>query len=97
LRPAADLPDGASPFGALQMVGNAWEFVDGLVKPSAKAIAYFAEHLTPPPEPNEPWYQIRGGSYVEQLQIGEIWDSTTVPARWMWENIGFRCVKDVPK
>jgi hypothetical protein len=23
-----------------------------------------------------------------------IWDSTTVPARWTWPNIGFRCAKD---
>jgi len=97
LLPVNSLAEGASPFGALQMVGNVWEFVDVSVKPSANAVAYFTTRVNPPLQPNEFWYQIRGGSYREQLQPGLTWDATTVPARWMDENIGFRCAKDVPK
>jgi serine/threonine-protein kinase len=97
LVPASGFTQGASPFGALQMVGNAWEFVDGVVRPSKETEAAFAKVLQPPPEPREAWYQIRGGGFREQLQTGEIWDATTVPNRWHHDDIGFRCAKDAPK
>jgi formylglycine-generating enzyme required for sulfatase activity len=94
LRPAADFPDGASPYGALQMEGNAWELVEQLAQPSQQALENFRIALQPPPTPDEPWYMIRGGGFDTPLTDTLLWDSTTVPARWKAPNLGFRCAKD---
>jgi hypothetical protein len=56
------------------------------------------------PGADEPWYSIRGYSFLEEFKEEEqkkkfddvLWDSSTVPARWKHPNIGFRCVKDPP-
>src|SRR5262249_7151264 len=95
LRPASDLPGGASPSGALNMVGNAWEFVQETKTPSDATAKRFADLLSPPPSASAPWYTIRGESYLETaIDPKVLVDSTTVPARWKAPNIGFRCVKD---
>jgi eukaryotic-like serine/threonine-protein kinase len=81
-------------YPAFQMVGNAWEMVEGSVHPSASAIAESASLLKPPPTAGEPWISIRGGSYLDPLSPGIVYDSTSIPARFSGPNIGFRCVKD---
>ena len=95
LRPVKDFAAGASPFGALQMVGNAWEFVDQTRAPSAEALRSYPK-LKPPPRADEPWYMIRGQSCGEPLLDAVIWESAPVPARWKDIYIGFRCVKNAP-
>jgi serine/threonine-protein kinase len=93
--PVAAFPGGASPCGALQMVGNVWEFVEQLSVPGPKALDYFQRTLRPPPSADEPWYSIRGQSFRQtSVSADVIWDSATVPARWKAADIGFRCVKD---
>jgi eukaryotic-like serine/threonine-protein kinase len=86
--------DSPGPYGVLNMVGNVWEYVEQLTPPSAGAIENFRILLKPAPQSDEPWYQIRGQSFTEKLGKDVIWDSTTVPARWKYFNIGFRCAKD---
>jgi eukaryotic-like serine/threonine-protein kinase len=95
LRPVNDFAGGASPFGALQMVGNVWEFVDQVRSPSPEALKSYPS-LKPPPSATEPWYMIRGQSCGEPLLDAVIWDSAPVPARWKNIYIGFRCVKNAP-
>ena len=92
--PVKAFEKGASPYGALQMVGNVWEFVDQLSSPGPLALEYFRKTLDPPPDPGEPWYSIRGVSFDRPLVEGALYDWTTVPARWRDGNIGFRCAKD---
>jgi eukaryotic-like serine/threonine-protein kinase len=94
LRPATGFPNGASPSGALQMLGNAWELVEQLAQPSQQALENFRIALKPPPTSDEPWYMIRGGGFDTPLTDSLLWDSTTVPARWKSPNLGFRCAKD---
>jgi serine/threonine-protein kinase len=84
---------GASPFQALQMVGNAWEWVDETAAPSPQASANFARVLTPPPAAGERWVRIRGGSFNEPLDPKVMWESVVVPARYRSPLVGFRCVK----
>jgi len=96
LRPADDLPAGASPYGALQMVGNVWEWVNELTAPGPVALQHLTDmKLEPPASASEPWYQIRGESFLyPALDDRALWDFSTVPARWKSGNIGFRCVRD---
>jgi eukaryotic-like serine/threonine-protein kinase len=86
---------GASPYGVLQMAGNAWEFVDELITPSNGAMQAFAKIMTPPPTADEPWYTIRGGAFDVPLVENVAFEWSAVPARFRASNIGFRCVKDM--
>ena len=92
LRPVDGFPSGASPYGALQMVGNAWEMVDKRRAPPSDLTPF--QSLKPPVQPDEAWYMIRGESAWEPLVEQAIWDSSAIPERWKDMHVGFRCVKD---
>jgi formylglycine-generating enzyme required for sulfatase activity len=92
LQIVSNFPKGASPCGALQMVGNVWELVDARRPPPSDVRAF--QTLKPPARPDEPWYMIRGESAGEPLAKEVLWDSYGVPARWRNGFIGFRCVKE---
>jgi formylglycine-generating enzyme required for sulfatase activity len=93
-RPVTDFANGASPYGALNMVGNVWELVEQESKPSPAALENFRIQMNPPPRADEPWYMVRGMAFDVPLADGAIWDFTTIPARWTAPDIGFRCAKD---
>ncbi len=94
LMPVDSFPQGASPYGVLQMAGNAWEFVDELITPSAGALQSFAKLLSPPPAADEPWYTIHGGAFDIPLVENAAFEWSAVPARFRAPDIGFRCAKD---
>lgn len=96
LLPADAFPKGASPYGALQMIGNAWELVNDMRSPSRQELESFADRVKPPLASDELWYAIRGGAYdYPRLTPLLMWDSTAVPERWRSPDIGFRCAQDV--
>jgi serine/threonine-protein kinase len=95
LMAADSFPEGASPYGVLNTVGNVWEFTDEFREPSEATIKAFARLMKPPPTADEPWYTISGGSYDTKLAHNLLWQTGSVPARYKAFNIGFRCVKDV--
>ena len=76
------------------MIGNAWEMVEGSVTPSATAIAMFATVMTPPATAQEPWITMRGGSFDRALDAGFSYDAVSIPERFSARNVGFRCAKD---
>jgi serine/threonine-protein kinase len=91
---ANSLPAGASPFGALHMAGNVWEWVAQPAEPSPALREAFTNRLTPPLQPSDGWVHIRGGSFREPLQSNVLVGSVTVPGRYTHASIGFRCAKN---
>ena len=92
LQPVNSFASGASVYGGLQFVGNAWEIVDEL-RPAPADLSHFAS-MKPPPTKDQPWYIVRGQSAAEPLYQDVIWDSNAAPDNWRDPYIGFRCVKD---
>jgi serine/threonine-protein kinase len=94
LLPADSMPQHASPSRALHMVGNAAEFVRNTYRPDGEMIERFSRILNPPPGPREPWFTVRGGSYLRTLAESAPWIEFPVPGRYSAPDIGFRCAKD---
>lgn len=78
---------------AYQIVGNAWEMVEGNIAPNDAAIAKFATLLNPPPTAAEKWIEIRGGSFKTPLASAVSYESNPIPERYSSSDIGFRCAK----
>jgi serine/threonine-protein kinase len=105
LASAMDYELGKSPYGALNLLGNAWEWVDD-VAPAPKG-KYFREyqeiwfpHLVPPLSATEPFYHARGGAYDFFLPVDKTPDllsdpGSPLPARARKKDVGFRCAMDV--
>jgi len=90
---AKAFPKGASPYGALQMIGNVWELVNEARDPRPQDLDYFGPRMRMASD--ERWYSMRGGAYDSvQLTPLLVWDSKPIPARWKAPDMGFRCVKD---
>ncbi|MBZ5624056.1 MAG: protein kinase [Acidobacteriia bacterium] len=95
LHPVTDFAAGASPCGALNMVGNVWELVEELTRPTAETLEYFRTEFQFRPRPDELWYTIRGSGYAnEKIAESVIWDLGKLPSSWKRPEIGFRCVSD---
>ena len=94
LAAVGSVPQGASPYQALDMAGNVWEFVNEQAAPTPATLQAFAHLLDPPPTAEEQWCGIRGGSYDLPLLNEALWDDDIIPARHRSYNIGFRCAKD---
>jgi formylglycine-generating enzyme required for sulfatase activity len=92
-------PEGASKYGALQMAGNVSEMVRNPTLPDQQLVDAFARAkvLTPPPTLAEPWITVRGGSFRQKnMNAALTYEFSKIPARFTRDDIGFRCVKDVP-
>jgi len=96
LAPANSMLGSGSPYGALHLAGNVWEWVDQSVQPSAGALASLATVLNPPPTATEPWYPAKGGSFDRPIAHAVAYESMSLPARFAAPNVGFRCAKDAP-
>jgi serine/threonine-protein kinase len=104
--PVDSRADGASPYGVLNLVGNVWEWVDAHGQPDKEQVRRLHDDFKsfhPPISADEPFVQIRGGSYryptPKSLPL-EQWPALTsdfgyLPARLARPDVGFRCAMDV--
>lgn len=103
IMPVDSFQSGASPYRALNMLGNVWEWVSTAgTPPEEKEFARYKSlfsNLSPPLSRAEPYYQIRGGSayYPSSPEVlaETLWDETPLPARVRQKDVGFRCARDV--
>jgi eukaryotic-like serine/threonine-protein kinase len=103
LAPVNSRTGGASPYGALNLLGNVWEWVSTSTPPSDDEFARLssaASALNPPLARDEPVYQIRGGSCRQAAGGADglaelVWHPVSRPARMRGKFIGFRCARDV--
>jgi serine/threonine-protein kinase len=75
------------------IIGNAWEMVEGSVTPSANAVAMFAALMNPPATAQEPWISMRGGAFNRALDPGFAYDAVSIPERFSQRDVGFRCAR----
>ena len=80
-------PDSASPFGALDMIGNVWEWTADDIS------AYPGSHATPVTEPRINYRVIRGGAYDGDRRHDASYRGY-LDASKPYPKVGFRCVKD---
>jgi len=100
LLPVNSLPEGASPYGVLNMLGNVWEWVNDVKTPDDLAVRGFRKNTKlKNVTGDEPWFSIRGLSFEAEKSVMErgLTDSATVPARAKLPGLGLRCVKDPPQ
>jgi serine/threonine-protein kinase len=100
LAPVSSFASVASPFGAVNMIGNVWEWVNApapLDEKEFKILKKFSKVYSPPLSRDERYYQVRGGSF-HYLAMGPkadlVVDALTLPARAREPDVGFRCAQD---
>ena len=93
-KPVGSLADSKSPYEALDMAGNVFEWVDERANPTPSLVRSMASLMKPPPTEKDLWVQIRGGSFYRQLPTNVSVQAASIPAAFKSADIGFRCVVD---
>jgi serine/threonine-protein kinase len=93
-QPVGSFPEGASPYGVLDMAGNVWEWCDDYDDP-----AFYADGPTHNPRnrkaPDKPLVVMRGGSYMFGPRSLRTTARTSYDAHYRFASGGFRCVRAV--
>jgi serine/threonine-protein kinase len=90
--PVGSFPQGASPYGALDMAGNAWEWTADWYHPDSYAFAS-------PRNPRGAWpgrmreRAMRGGSFAAERGYTRVTSRSYDPPDTSWFGVGFRCAK----
>ncbi|MGC9468131.1 MAG: formylglycine-generating enzyme family protein [Anaerolineae bacterium] len=93
--PVESYPDGASPYGAINMVGNVREWVNDLYKQYYYSTSPYYNPQGPDyTDKNE--HLVRGGSWDDHTDVGSnVWVRIDEANIYYTEAIGFRCARDV--
>ena len=84
--PVGSFPSGAGPYGTLDMIGNAWEWVDTPHSPLPKNFG---------PKKNKNHKIIKGGGWTSPLSLATINYRNTVAGDIKNPTFGFRCAKSI--
>ena len=84
--PVGSFPSGAGPYGTLDMIGNAWEWVDTPYSPLPKNFG---------PKKNKNYKIIKGGGWTSPLSLATINYRNTVAGDIKNPTFGFRCAKSI--
>ena len=92
LQPVESNLNGASPYGAINLLGNVWEWVAKAEPLEENDVREYV--LNPVVRREERAFQIRGGSFQQALNLHQaVWDFAVAPARLKRSDIGFRCAR----
>ena len=92
--PVNSMPESASPYGLLHMAGNVLEYVAGDITPSTDAVDRFSKILQSSARAERAMVQRQGRFVRPPLQAALPWEWSSVPARYLAPDIGFRCARD---
>jgi len=91
--PVGSYPNGASPYGALDMTGNIYEWVNDLYQSNYYSISPYRN----PPGPNSsPWQVMRGGNWYSNSEVLRVAHRGPIPTNADNYGRGFRCVVGTP-
>ncbi|HWO08837.1 MAG TPA: bifunctional serine/threonine-protein kinase/formylglycine-generating enzyme family protein [Polyangiaceae bacterium] len=90
--PVGSFPDGASPYGALDLAGNVWEWCSEYDDPEfySDGPLHNPENLRPGPRPR---LVMRGGSYMYGSRALRTYNRTSFEAHYRFGDGGFRCAR----
>lgn len=100
--PVNSLPQGASPYGLMNMSGNVFEWTASIYQPSAPEVSDRLQYWNSVGvkwQPGAPWFVIKGGSHItppDDLDLMTFFRAA-LPSDIGVANQGFRCAMDPPR
>ena len=83
-----DYPSGASPYGALDMGGNVWEWVNDWFDATYYSYSPYSNPQGPPPSE---WKVLRSGSWINYWNVVRAANRQDSHPDHLGHNMGFRC------